>query len=46
MPDIGTLEQGKFADIILLSGNPTLNIYEMLTTKVVFKEGRLVIDNR
>ena len=43
---IGTLEQNKLADIILLSGNPTQNIYELLTTKVVFKEGRLVIDNR
>jgi len=43
---IGTLEQNKLADITLLSGNPTQNIYEMLTTKVVFKEGRLVIDNR
>jgi imidazolonepropionase-like amidohydrolase len=43
---IGTLEPNKFADVILLSGNPTQNIYEMLTTKVVFKEGKLVIDNR
>ncbi|MGB7220012.1 MAG: amidohydrolase family protein [Vicinamibacterales bacterium] len=43
---IGTLEPNKFADIILLSGNPTQNIYELLTTKVVFKEGRLVIDSR
>ena len=43
---IGTLEPNKFADIILLSGNPTQNIYELLTTKVVFKEGKLVIDNR
>ena len=32
---IGTLEAGKLADIILIDGNPTLNIYEMLKTKVV-----------
>jgi imidazolonepropionase-like amidohydrolase len=44
--EIGTIETNKLADIILLSGNPTENIYEMLTTKVVFKGGRLVIDNR
>jgi imidazolonepropionase-like amidohydrolase len=43
---IGTLEPGKLADIILLDGNPTLNIYEMLKTKVVLKEGKVVIDRR
>jgi imidazolonepropionase-like amidohydrolase len=44
--DIGTLEAGKLADIILLDGNPMLNIYEMLKTKVVVKEGRIVVDKR
>jgi imidazolonepropionase-like amidohydrolase len=44
--EIGTLEAGKLADIILLDGNPTLNIYEMLTTKVVLKEGKVVVDKR
>ena len=43
---IGTLEAGKLADIILIGGNPTLNIYEMLKTKVVLKEGKVVIDKR
>jgi imidazolonepropionase-like amidohydrolase len=43
---IGTLEAGKLADIILIDGNPTLNIYEMLKTKVVIKEGRVVVDKR
>ena len=43
---IGTLEAGKLADIILLDGDPTRNIYEMLKTKVVLKEGRVVIDKR
>jgi imidazolonepropionase-like amidohydrolase len=43
---IGTLEPGKLADIILIDGNPTLNIYEMLKTKVVLKEGRVVVDKR
>ena len=43
---IGTLEAGKLADIILLDGNPTLNIYEMLKTRVVLKEGKVVIDKR
>jgi len=43
---IGTLEPGKLADIILIDGNPTLNIYEMLKTKVVLKEGKVVVDKR
>ncbi len=43
---IGTLEAGKLADIILLDGNPTQNIYEMLKTKVVVKEGKVVVDKR
>jgi len=44
--EIGTLEAGKLADIILLDGNPMLNIYEMLKTKVVVKEGKVVVDKR
>jgi hypothetical protein len=43
---IGTLEPGKLADIVLLDGNPLLNIYEMLKTKVVLKEGAVVVDKR
>ena len=43
---IGTLEPGKLADIILIDGNPTLNIYEMLKTKMVLKEGKVVIGQR
>ena len=44
--EVGTLEAGKLADIILLDGNPLLNIYEMLKTKVVVKEGKVVVDKR
>ena len=43
---IGSLEAGKLADILLIDGNPTLNIYEMLKTKVVLKEGKVVVDRR
>jgi hypothetical protein len=43
---IGTLEVGKLADIILLDGNPMLTIYEMLKTKVVLKGGKVVVDKR
>ena len=43
---IGTLEAGKLADIILIDGNPMLNIYEMLKTRVVLKGGKVVVDKR
>jgi imidazolonepropionase-like amidohydrolase len=43
---IGTLETGKLADIVLIDGDPTQNIYEMLKTKVVLKEGKVVVDRR
>ena len=43
---IGTLEPGKLADIILLSGNPLENIYGLLTTKVVIRGGKVVVDKR
>ena len=43
---IGTLEAGKLADILLIDGNPMLNVYEMLKTKVVLKAGKIVVDKR
>ncbi len=43
---IGTLEPGKLADIILLDGNPLDGIQYMLHTKVVLKAGKVVVDKR
>jgi imidazolonepropionase-like amidohydrolase len=43
---LGTLEAGKLADIILLDGNPLEGYWNMLKTKVVVKGGRVVVDKR
>ncbi len=44
--DLGTLEAGKLADIVLVSGDPLDLIYNLLNVKVVVKEGTIVVDKR
>jgi imidazolonepropionase-like amidohydrolase len=43
---LGTIESGKLADIILLDGNPFDGYWNMLNTKVVLKGGNVVVDKR
>lgn len=43
---LGTLEPGKLADIILLDGDPLEGYWNWLKTKVVVKGGAVVVDNR
>ncbi len=44
--DLGTLESGKLADIVLLGGNPLEGYWNMLDARVVLKEGVVVVDKR
>ena len=40
--DIGTIEKGKFADIIAVSGNPLTDVTEMERVRFVMKGGTVI----
>ncbi|HUF72026.1 MAG TPA: amidohydrolase family protein [Gammaproteobacteria bacterium] len=44
--ELGTLEAGKLADIVLVTGNPLDGFWNMLDARVVLKEGGVVVDKR
>ena len=44
--DLGELAPGKLGDIVLLEGDPLEGYWNLLKTKVVVKEGRVVVDKR
>ena len=45
--EIGTLETGKRADILLINGDVRDNIYQLIgTVRVVLKDGKVVVDKR
>ena len=44
--ELGTLEAGKLADIVLVADNPLDGFWNMLDARVVLKEGVVVVDKR
>lgn len=44
--EIGTLEPGKIADIIIVDGDPLADISDLSRIEVVVQSGRIVVDNR
>jgi len=44
--DIGTLEPGKVADIVMVDGNPLATVTDLLKVVLTVKDGRIVSDSR
>jgi len=46
LDDLGTLEPGKLADLIIVDGDPLVDIRMIHNIVVVIKGGKVVVDNR
>ena len=44
--DLGTIEPGKIADMVLIDGDPVADIGDLANVKVVVQGGRVVVDKR
>jgi imidazolonepropionase-like amidohydrolase len=44
--ELGTLEPGKLADVVVLDGDPLEGYWNFLRTKLVLKGGVIVSDQR
>jgi imidazolonepropionase-like amidohydrolase len=44
--EIGTIEQGKLADVVLLRGTPWIDIADARNVVAVVQDGYVVVDRR
>ena len=44
--ELGMIEAGKLADIVILDGDPLARTHDLLNVSVVIKGGEVVVDNR
>ena len=44
--DLGTLEPGKIANIVLLDGDPLDDVFNLTRVAVTIKDGKVVVDKR
>ena len=44
--ELGTIQPGKLADLIVVDGDPLQDIANLRRLRLVFKEGRIVSDRR
>jgi imidazolonepropionase-like amidohydrolase len=44
--ELGTLEPGKLADIVILDGNPLEGYWNLLNARIVIKGGQVVVNKR
>ena len=42
--DLGTIEAGKLADLVLIEGSPLRNVCNVKNVKTVWKEGQIVFN--
>jgi len=42
--DLGTVEAGKIADLLVVEGDPASDIYDVLDVAMVVKDGQIVVD--
>ena len=45
-PDLGTLEPGQIADLIMLDGDPVADLAALTKVQLVIKDGKIVSDQR